>query len=195
MADLIEEGKFKILTVGPVKEGIAKSSGKPFKTFDLQFDGDENWYNCYWVRDTDPKQGEELDGRKEKDEKFGLQFKLKFGAGNKANWNPAGANAAVFQAAVAIVNGFLGLKPEHLADWEKKRLAGQTAVDQYLETVRAIASGVKSDVIKMGGSDAQVQTATHTSTAPPSDGDPGPVPPGIDNFGDTGDEEVELGPM
>lgn len=197
-AKTIEEGKFKVATVGPVKEGTAKSSGKAFKTYDLQFDSDQNWYNCYWVRDTAPVVGEELEGTKQEDDQFGMQFKTKWaGAGNKANWNPAGANAAVFQATATIVQGFLSLKPEHLAEWEKKRPAGISAADHYLQTVIAMAPAVKQEVIKMGGND--VQTASQTSTPPPAAGEPMPsAPPDVDNWvegQEPGETDVDLGPM
>lgn len=196
-ASTIEEGKFKIQTVGPAKDiPNKKDPNKPWRSWSLQFENDPSWYDTFWVRDTDPKVGEELDGGKQEDEKFGLQFKLKWsGGGNKANWNPAGANATVMTAAVAVVNGFLGLKPQHLEDWEKKRRTGQTAVTQYIETVVAIAGQLKQEVVKLGGN--EVQTKAESSAAPPADGDPGPVAPAPDdeNWADGEEEEVDLGPM
>lgn len=192
-AKTIEEGKYKVQTVGPVKTGTAKSSGKPFKTFDLQFEGDANWYNCFWVRDTDPTVGEELEGSKQSDDQFGLKFAMKFAGGNRANWNPAGANAAVMQAAVAVVNGFLGLKGEHLTEWEKKRKKGQTAVEQYLETVKAIAGELKQEVVKLGGTN-ETQTGAKTTAGPQPSGDPGPLPPGEEDWTEE-EEQVDLGPM
>lgn len=193
--DVIEEGKFKIETVGPVKAGTSKKTGKPYKTFDLQFVADPQWYNCFWTRDTDPKVGEELEGKKEYNKDFeSHQFNMGF-PGAKANWNPAGANATVMGAAVAVVNGFLSLKEAHLVEWEKKRPKGMSAVAHYLETVTAIAGELKQSVVKMGG---EVQAAAKTPATPPADGDPGPVSPGEEGWPegeDPGDTPVDLGPM
>jgi len=191
--DVISEGKYKIETVGPVKTGTSKKTGKAYKTFDLQFEGDPQWYNCFWTRPEDPKIGQELDGKKEFNKDFDShQFNMGF-AGNKANWNPAGANATVFAAAVAVVNGFLGLDGAHLDKWQKERKEGQTAIAHYLETVTSVADDIKQRVAKMGG---DVQTAAKTAAAPPKGGDPGPVSPGEEDWPDKdGEEEVDLGGM
>lgn len=188
-ATLIEEGKYKIQSVGPVKSGVAKASGKPWKTYSLQFDGDGTWYDTYWSKDTDPQVGDELEGRKENDDQFGPKFSIKFGNA-KQSWNPAGANATVMTAAVAIVNGFLSLKPEHLKEWESKRKEKQSAIEHYIETVKAIAGQMKTEVVKMGGNETQV--GEKTSSAPTADGDPGPVAPPAD---EGTEEDIDLGPL
>lgn len=198
MADiqLIEEGKYKIQTVGPVASGVGKASGKPWRTVDIQFEGDGTWYSLFWPQDKKdlPQVGQELEGKKEFNKDFNKhQFNTGFG-GNKANWNPAGANAQVFLAASAIVQGFLTLKAEHLEKWEAERKKGQTAIEQYLETVAAVAGNVKQRVVKMGGETPAAGTATaaQASTPPPSDGDPGPVAPGVETWTEE-DEPVDLG--
>lgn len=195
-ASTIESGKFKVQTVGPEKSiPNKKDPSRPWKSWDLQFEGDASWYNTFWVEDIPPVVGQELEGDKQDDEKFGLQFKKKWdkGAGNKSTWNPNAANANVMEAAVHLVHGFLSLDPEHLAVWKQKRGKDQDAVSHYVATIFAIADQLKAQVVKMGGQN-EAQTAA-TPPSKPTDGDPGPVAPGTENWGDSGDEPVALPPM
>lgn len=195
--NVIETGKYKVETVGPMKNIPNKQDpNKPWKSWSLQFAGDAAWYDTFWVRDSIPVVDEELEGSKQEDDKFGLQFKMAFAkGGNKANWNPAASNAAVMGVAAQVVHDFLSLKPEHLAAWEKKRKPDQTPESHYLQTIIAIAGSLKQEVIKMGGT--EVQTSSKTSVPPPDDGDPGPVSPGIEGWADDqgGEQHVDLGPM
>lgn len=193
----IEEGKYKIQTVGPVSTGVAKGSGKPWRTVDVQFEGDGTWYSLFWPLDKKdlPQVGAELDGKKEFNKDFNKhQFNTGFG-GNKANWNPAGANAQIYIAAATIVHDFLTLRPAHLEDWEKGRKEKQSGIEQYLETISALAGTIKQKVVGMGSGDATAQVASKTSAPPPQNGDPGPVPPVNDNWAGSDEEEVNLGGM
>lgn len=185
----IKEGKFRIQTVGAPKSGVSKA-GKQWKTYDVQFENDVQWYSMFWSETDPPAIGQEFEGKKEYNDQFNTyQFNRKF-AGNKANWNPAAANATVMGAAIALVNGFLGLSPKYFEEWEKKRRDKQTPVDHYMETVLAMAQSLKQEVVKMGGN--ETMTATEASKAPVDDGDPGPQHPGVDG---SGEEDIDLGPL
>lgn len=189
MADnkLIDEGKYRIQTVGPVKSGVGKASGKPWKTFDLQFEGDGTWYTAFWSRDTDPQVGEELQGKKEYSEQFkAYQFNMGFG-GNKSNWNPGSANATILGVSAVVVHDAFELGMVTREDWDKRAIKGETAMQHYIRTVAEVADILKPAVTKMGG-DA-TKTEEKTSTPPPDDGDPGPVAPGVE------DDELDLGPL
>lgn len=193
MADLPETGTFKIQTVGPMKSGTSKK-GNPYKTFDLQLEGDPGWYNTFWTPKEDPQVGMELKGTKSYDEKFN-SYKFEIDrAGGKPNWNPAAAQATVVVAASQVVAGFLAV-PEHQKLWastvpedgEKcKKL-----FDKYMTTVDVVAKRVREMVVGMPGMAPEQKTAEQPPRV--NDGDPGPEapPPGVENWTD-GEEEVNV---
>lgn len=188
----IDDGKFKIQSVGPVKTGVAKNSGKPWKVYSLQFEGDGQWYDCFWTSKEDPAVGAELSGKKEYDDEYNsYKFNMGF-AGAKANWNPSGANATVLCAAVNLVHDFLTLDPSYLKEWQAKKGEKQSPSAYYVQTVVAIAKELKTEVAGMGG-DAVQKGSTNESSK--GDGDPGPTAPGVENWTEEGEENVDLGPM
>lgn len=183
-----EEGKFTIEKVGPMKSGVSKKTQRPWRTFDLQFAGDPQWYNTFWTLEGDPKEGQELEGKKSYDGEYdSWKFEINR-PGGKNTWNPAGANAAVMASAVAAVNGYLGLSPEYLKRWEEKRPKNQEPFEHYLFTVTSVANHLKGEVVKMGGT-PEVKTGEAPASEP---GDPGPTPPPeIESY--PGSTDVDLG--
>lgn len=188
MADLPQEGKFKISSVGPIKTGTSKKTGKPYKIYSLQFEGDNTWYDTYWGSEEEPKVGQELDGKKEYDEKFeSYKFNMSFGGGTK-NWNPAGAQATVVLASIELVNGFLAV-PEFRQLWVENKPELKATFDKYVETVKAVTPRVKEMAIGLGAMGAETKTATESSQKPvpntPS------APPDFDGFPE-GEEPVNV---
>lgn len=192
MADLPETGKFKIQTVGPVKTGTSKK-GNDWRSFQLQFEGDNTWYDTFWMPKEDPQVGGEVEGTKSYDDQFkSYKFELKRDGG-KNNWNPAGAQATVMTGAATVVGHFLSI-PANYSLWvsekpedakELKRL-----FDKYLATVEVVSKRLKESVVSMGAISAETKTATKAS--PRSDGDPGPLPPPDIETWPEGEEEVNL---
>lgn len=194
MADpkVLGEGKFKIQTVGPVKEGVSKKTNKPWKVFDIQFYEDANWYATFWTDATPPAVDQELTGKKEWNEEFkNYQFNMGF-AGAKQNWNPSGANSTLVGVAAQIVHDAFELGMTTVDDWNKRAKAGESMMQHYLRTVVETATLLKPEVTKLGGGETKV--AETTSSTPTGEGDPGPVPPGTEDW-PSGQEPVELGPM
>ena len=190
MPQLPEEGKFKIAAVGPVKTGVGKTSGKPYKVYSLQFDGDQQWYDTFWSDKEDPKVGQELEGKKEYDEKFDS---YKFNAKRSGNFafNPAAAQATVVLGSINLVTSFLSI-PEYRKLWEENGKELKATFDKYVDTVKAVNGRVKDMVTSMGSLSAEAKTGEKTSTPPPDGGDPGPqAPPDFSGFPE-GDEEVNV---
>ncbi len=173
MADLPEKGTFKIQTIGPKKEGTSKK-GNPYRTFDLQFEGDPQWYNCFWTLKEDPTEGQELTGQKSYDSNYD-SYKFEIDRpGGKANWNPAAANATVILASVEIVNGFLALG-NHYELWEKGDIALKAKFEKYVATVSAASTQIKDKVVSMGSLSPEEKKPD--TKKPATSGDPGPTPP------------------
>lgn len=176
--------KVKIESVGPVTRGTSKASGKPYTIYDLQFEGDTTWYSTFWSRDDEPKAGMELEGETEFNDKFD-KWNFKVGGGFKKTYNPAAANAAVFNAAVAAVNGYLSLD-NHFDQWKKQRKEKEHPFNQYMDTVSKAAEILKEKVIGLGS-----MNETPAPKQPDNnDGDPGPQEPP-----NTDEEEIDLGPI
>lgn len=171
MSDLPKKGTFKIQTIGPMKTGTAKSGNK-WRTFELQFEGDPQWYNTFWTPKEDPAEGKELTGEKSYDENYSsYKFEIDRQRG-KNNWNPAAANATVMMAAAEVVNGFLRLG-NHYELWEKGDEKLKPKFEKYVSTVVAASDTMKEKVVSMGGLAPEQKTAEKKS----GDGDPGPTPP------------------
>lgn len=167
----------KVQTVGPEKSiPNKKDPNKPWKSWSLQFEGDPQWYDTFWLSPEQPVAGQELTGTKSFDEKWGYKFELER-QGGKTQWNPAAAQATVMGAAASVVNGFLGI-PAHYALWssgsEEDARKLKPLFDKYLVTVETVAKRLKETVVGMGSLNAETQTATKAAR---SDGDPGPTPP------------------
>ena len=168
--ELPVEGKFTIQTIGPVKNGTSKASGKPYKIYDLQFEGDPNWYGTFWSPKEDPQVGQELSGKKSYDSEYS-SYKFEIAReGGKGNWNPAGANATLFLAAATTVGNFLALDPKHLSDWAAKRKEGEVAFSHYLRTVADVAKLMKDDVVALGSIGTEQQAGQSNSSAPSAGG-------------------------
>lgn len=168
--ELPVEGKFVIQTIGPVKTGTSKASGKPYKIYDLQFEGDPNWYGTFWSPKEDPQIGQELSGKKSFDSEYN-SYKFEIAReGGKGNWNPAGANATLFLAAATTVGDFLALDPKHLEEWATKRNKDEPPFAHYLRTVRDVAKLMKDDVVALGSIGADQQAGQSTSAAPAAGG-------------------------
>ena len=168
--DLPQEGKFVIQTIGPVKNGTSKASGKPYKIYDLQFEGDPNWYGTFWSPKEDPQVGQELSGKKSYDSEYS-SFKFEIAReGGKGNWNPAGANATLTLAAANVVGNYLALDPQYKKEWESKRKEGEPAFAHYLRTVRDVAKLMKDDVVALGSIGTENQTGQSSSAAPAAGG-------------------------
>lgn len=172
MADLPEKGTFKIETVGPKKEGTSKK-GNPYRTYDLQFEGDSTWYNTFWTKKEDPEVGMELKGTKSYNDNYdNYSFEIER-EGGKSNWNPAGANATVMLASVEVVNGFLSIG-DHYDLWDKGAPELKAKFDKYLATIDSVAPRIKEKVVGMGSLAPEQKTAEKKSSGT---GDPGPTPP------------------
>lgn len=167
-----EKGTFKIETIGPMKSGTSKKGNK-WRTFQLQFEGDAQWYDTFWTKDTDPEVGGELTGTKSYDGDYD-QYKFEIERqGGKSNWNPAAANATVMLASVEIVNGFLQLG-DHYELWEKGDEKLKPKFDKYVATVVAASTRIKEQTVGMGSLNPEQKKAEKKSRG---DGDPGPTPP------------------
>jgi len=169
--------KVKIQTVGPSKNiPNKKDPNKPWTSWSLQFEGDANWYDTFWLAKELPEVGQELSGEKKYDEKWGYKFEVER-QGGKANWNPAAAQATVMSAAAAVVSGFLNIPP-HYKLWassvEEDAKQLKPLFDKYLITVETVAKRLKESVASMGSINAEEKSATKTSSG---SGDPGPTPP------------------
>jgi len=188
-----QKGSFKIQVVGPKKDiPNKKDPNRPWTSWDLQFEGDPNWYNTFWLEKETPVVGQELSGTKLQDEKWGPKFEVER-QGGKQNWNPAGANATIMLAASNLVGQYLLMDSEHFELWKKKRKAGQTPMDHYLTTVVATAKLLKQEVVGMGGTNQETPAAGTANAAATNDsGDPGPVtpPPGVETY--PGEEDVPI---
>lgn len=188
--------KFKIQTLGPPKAiPNKKDPSNPWKSWGLQFEGDPAWYDTFWLAKEDPVEGQELEGTKSVDEKWGPKFEIAR-QGGKGSWNPTGANATVILAAVHMVNGWLTLDPKNKKDWEAKRKESEVPMVHYIRTVSEIAGMVKGEVIKMGGTVTEVKgsetKATPVQTSTPESG----MPPELESYPPAdGEQEVDLGPM
>lgn len=187
-----EKGTFKIQTIGPKKEGTSKK-GNAYKTYDLQFGGDANWYNTFWTKKEDPENGMELSGTKTYDEKFNsYKFEMEWGGG-KNNWNPAAAQATVMSGAVALVAGFLAI-PANYDLWtsdkpeDAKKL--KLLFDKYVLTIETVSKRLKEAVVSMGSLTPEQKTIEKSASA--NSGDPGPTPPpNVEGWAD-GEEEINL---
>lgn len=197
MADLPQEGTFKIAAIGPMKEGTS-AKGNHWRVFSLQFSDEPQWYDTFWTPKEEPRMGMELTGTKSYDEKFtSYKFDIKRDGG-KNSWNPAAANATVVLASVDIINGFLAL-PGHYELWDKGSKELKPKFEKYLATVAAVIPRLKDQTIGMGSLSAEAQAGTAPAQksgdpdagAAPAiatyPGDPGPQDPG-----DTGDGEEDL---
>lgn len=172
MANLPEKGTFKVQTIGPKKEGTSKK-GNAWRTYDLQFEGDPQWYNTFWTLKEDPEEGQELNGTKSYDGDYD-QYKFEIERqGGKGQWNPAAANATVMLASVEIVNGFLALG-NHYELWEKGDVSLKEKFTKYVATVEAASRQIKERVVSMGSITPEQQTAEKKAQ---KGGDPGPTPP------------------
>lgn len=167
----------KVQTVGPEKSiPNKKDPNKPWKSWSLQFEGDAQWYDTFWLAPEPPVAGQELSGTKAHDEKWGYKFEMER-QGGKTQWNPAAAQATVMGAAASVVNGFLSI-PNHYKLWvsdtedDAKQL--RPLFDKYLVTVETVAKRLKESVVSMGSLNAEQKTATKNSS---TSGDPGPTPP------------------
>ncbi len=151
MANLPEKGTFKIQTIGPKKEIPKKDKpSEHWTTYSLQFEGDAQWYDTLWNKPEDPQTGMEVTGEKTEHDRFGLQFKPEYkGGGNRANFNPAAAQATVMGASVAVVNGFLSL-PGHFELWDKNDPSVKAKLDKYLASVESVSKRLKEAVVNMG---------------------------------------------
>ena len=174
---LPEEGKFTVQSIGPVKNGTSKSTGRPYKIYSLQFQGDPQWYDTFWSRDDEPKDGMELEGTKSYDGKYdSYQFQISR-AGGKANFNPAAAQAAVIGASVAVINGFLAI-PKHYELWAANKSEElKPLFEKYMQTIETVSKRMKTMTVGLGSIQGEAQKSETTSAAPANDGDPGPVPP------------------
>ncbi len=195
MSDLPERGTFKVQTVGPPKTiPNKKDPNKPWKSWSLQFEGDVNWYDTFWLEKDDPVVGQEMAGTKSYDEKWNTyKFELER-QGGKANWNPAGAQATVMLAAVELVNGFLAI-PGNYEKWQKDDKELKKEFDKYILTAQVVSGRIKDMVVGMGAMQAEQKTAGKRATPPPrDDGDPGPAapPPGEEDWVTGEEEEVEV---
>lgn len=169
-----EKGTFKIATVGPKKEGTSKKTGKPYRTYDIQFENDPQWYNTFWTLEKDPEEGMELSGTKSYNSDYdNYAFEINR-PGGKGNWNPAAANATVMLASVEIVNGFLSIG-NHYELWEKGDVSLKEKFSKYMATVEAASKQIREKVIGMGSLNVE-QKKSETPAAKTS-GDPGPTPP------------------
>lgn len=194
MANLPEEGKFTIASIGPMKSGTSKK-GNPWRVFSLQFSGDPTWYDTFWTPKEEPSVGMELEGKKSYDEEFtSYKFDIKRDGG-KSSWNPAGANATVMLASVEIVNGFLAL-PGHYELWDKGDKTLKEKFDKYLATVAAVVPRMKDQTIGMGSLSAEAPGGTAPAQ---KSGDPGPAAPpdiatypGDNSGGAPGNDEEDL---
>lgn len=183
-----EKGKFKIATVGPKKEGTSKK-GNPYRTYELQFEGDVQWYNTFWTLKEDPVEGMELSGTKSYNDKYdNYSFEIDR-PGGKSNWNPAAANATVMLASVEIVNGFLSLG-NHYELWEKGDVALKEKFQKYVATVEAASKQVREKVLGMAPLNAEQKTSEKPAKS--SSGDPGPTPPPDIEGWPEGEEPVEI---
>lgn len=174
MPELPIKGTFKIQTVGPEKSiPNKKDPNRPWKSWGLQFEGDPQWYDTFWVSPDKPVEGQELTGTKSYDEQWSTyKFEIER-QGGKSNWNPAGAQATVMLAAVEIVNGFLRLG-NHYEMWDKGDVALKARFEKYVATVSAAAGQIREKVISMGALQPQEKVAEKKSEGT---GDPGPTPP------------------
>lgn len=164
--ELPQSGSFKVSVIGPVKEiQNKKDPNHPWKTYDLQFEGDPNWYNTFWVRETPPEEGETLKGTKmEADRKeWGLKFELER-QGGKKNWNPAQAQATVFVASATVLNGFLSLG-DHYKLWSENDPKLKPLFQRYLATVDNVAGQVKDKIVAMGKIEAESKTSESSTTS------------------------------
>lgn len=169
---LPDTGTFKIETIGPIKEGVSKK-GNAWKVYQIQFEGDPQWYGTFWTLKEDPEEGKELTGTKSYDNDYD-QYKFEIERqGGKSNWNPAGANATVMLASVEIVNGFLAIG-DHYELWEKGDKTLKAKFDKYLATVVAVIPRLKEQTISMGSLKSEEKTGESSSS---NDSDPGPTPP------------------
>jgi hypothetical protein len=182
------KGTVKIQTIGPVKEGTSKK-GNPYRVFQLQFVGDPQWYNTFWLGKEDPKEGAELIGEKSYDDQFkSWNFNMDNPNG-KSSWNPASAQATVMLGAVELVSGFLAI-PKYQAMWENNDPLMKPIFDKYLATVEVVSKRLKEAVVGMGS--LQAETKTGARTSPGNDGDPGPTPPpDVDSWPD-GETAVDV---
>jgi len=189
MAELPEQGKFKIATIGPKKDIPKKDKSGNWTSYSLQFEEDPNWYDTFWLAEEPPVEGQELSGTKSEHEKFGLQFAVDRPAGRgKGNWNPAGANATVMGAAVDLVNGFLSIG-ENYALWEKSDEKVKENFTKYINTVDSVAKQLKEKVVAMGPMQQEQKTAEKTSNAGGDDGVG--TPPNIPGWPE-GEEEQDV---
>lgn len=184
---LPEKGTFKIQTIGPMKSGTSKK-GNPWRTFDLQFEGDPQWYGTFWTPKEEPETGKELSGTKSFDSEYN-SYKFEIDrAGGKMNWNPAAAQATVMSASVQLVAGFLAI-PGHYEKWLKDDPELKKLFSKYIETVNVISKRVKEMVIGMGSINAESKTV---EKKPVNQGDPGPTPPPVTDDWPPDEEPVDI---
>lgn len=185
---LPETGTFKIASVGPVKTGNSKKTGKPWRVFSLQFEGDPQWYDTFWTVDGEASVGQELKGTKSFDGEFdSYKFEIER-QGGKGNWNPAAANASVMIATAQVISGFLAL-PGHYELWVEGSEKLKPLFQRYIATLEAASKQIKEKVIGMG-SLAPEEKVAEKSTA--NSGDPGPTPPPDIEGWPEGQEPVDI---
>lgn len=190
MAELPEKGTFKIKMVGPHKSiPNKKDQNNPWHSWTLQFEGDNNWYETFWLEKADPVEGQELAGTKSYDEKWNT-YKFEIDRqGGKSNWNPAAAQATVMLASVELVNGFLAI-PGNYEKWQKDDKDLKKEFDKYILTANVVSKRLKDMVVGMGAMQTEQKTAEKKAA---DSGDPGPTPPpeGEEDW-PTNEEEVDV---
>lgn len=181
--------KVVIETVGPMKEiPNKKDKNSPWHSWSLQFKGDSQWYDTFWLQKEEPKVGAELSGTKSEDPKWGLKFDVDRQGGGKSNWNPAAAQSTVMLAAVNLVNGFLSI-PANFELWDKNDPKAKTAFAKYIATVESVSKQLKEKVVAMGAMNPETKTADRSTSGA---ADPGPgTPPEVEGWPE-GEEEVEV---
>ena len=188
MANLPEQGTFKLRSIGPVKSGVSASTGREWTIYPLQFEGDEQWYDAFWNDSTPPKEGQELEGekfyeQKGKYETYGFRMKR---AGGGRSFNPAAAYANSYQTAAAIVDNWLSFNQKNYDKWEKDIPSGVDPFVHYLDTIEKVASVVKQTVDKL--SKGGQATASSSQPAPTPPAAPASQPIAADD-----EEEIDLG--
>lgn len=186
---LPEKGTFKIQTLGPKKDiPNKKDENHPWRSWSLQFEGDPNWYDTFWLAKEDPTVGQELTGTKSEDPKFGLKFETERQGGGKSNWNPAGAQSTIMHAAATVVQGFLSIGNNYEL-WEGNDPKVKENFAKYVNTVASVADTLKEKVVAMGALSQETKVAEKKSA---SSDEPAPgTPPEIPGWPED-EEEVEV---
>ena len=194
MANLPEKGTFKVRSVGPVKTGTSNSTGRDWTIYPLQFEGDEQWYDCFWNENTPPKEGQELTGEKYYEQKGQYEtygFRMPRGGGGRS-YNPAAAFANSYQTATQIVHNWLSLDKENYEKWKKAIPEGTDPFVYYLDTIQKVATVAKESVDKLSkGGEATKSNTQAAPTPPPAPANNKPI--NAEDYPEDDDEEIDLG--